>query len=203
MPKVREESTTRGRKTSTSVEPMLSDAEVESRLQVTRVEPGHLLQGADTARNYVDTAYADFVRSVVGALDIHGSTKDVRQFIDHHFLSREIDLVRSFRINQPERELSHLCAREGLEAPVTRLIAETGRRSNSAVFIAGVYSGMDKLGEGQGSSLKEAKYLAASNAMKSWYLFEDRSATLSSHLLEDDFTGTYKPAMVDVGNVIV
>ena len=39
-----------------------------------------------------------------------------------------------------------------------RLLKETGRFSNSPVYVVGVYSGADKLGEGFGSSLKMAEF---------------------------------------------
>lgn len=41
---------------------------------------------------------------------------------------------------------------------VCRLLKETGRLSNSPVFVVGIYSGADKLGEGFGSSLRMAEY---------------------------------------------
>jgi len=40
------------------------------------------------------------------------------------------------------------------------------------VFVVGVYSGREKLGEGQGQSLKEAKVRANTNALRAWYLYE-------------------------------
>lgn len=39
-----------------------------------------------------------------------------------------------------------------------RLLKETGRFSNSPIFVVGIYSGADKLGEAFGSSLKMAEY---------------------------------------------
>jgi large subunit ribosomal protein L44 len=42
-----------------------------------------------------------------------------------------------------------------------RLLKETGRFSNSPLFVVGIYSGLDKLGEGFGSSLKMAEYRAS------------------------------------------
>ena len=39
-----------------------------------------------------------------------------------------------------------------------RLLKETGRFSNSPVFVVGIFSGADKLGEGFGSSLKMAEF---------------------------------------------
>ena len=39
-----------------------------------------------------------------------------------------------------------------------RLLKETGRLSISPVFVVGIYSGGEKLGEGFGSSLKIAEF---------------------------------------------
>jgi large subunit ribosomal protein L44 len=44
------------------------------------------------------------------------------------------------------------------ESVAFRLLKETGRFSNSPVFVVGVYSGAEQLGEGFGSSLKMAEY---------------------------------------------
>jgi large subunit ribosomal protein L44 len=51
-----------------------------------------------------------------------------------------------------------------------RLLKETGRFSNSPVFVVGIYSGSDKLGEGFGASLRMAEYRAAEDALLSVYL---------------------------------
>jgi len=39
-----------------------------------------------------------------------------------------------------------------------RLLRESGRASNSPIYVVGIFSGVDKLGEGFGSSLKMAEY---------------------------------------------
>jgi dsRNA-specific ribonuclease len=39
-----------------------------------------------------------------------------------------------------------------------RLLRESGRTSNSPIYVVGIFSGIDKLGEGFGSSLKMAEY---------------------------------------------
>jgi len=41
---------------------------------------------------------------------------------------------------------------------VYRLLRETGRLSSTPIFVVGVFTGKDKLGEGFGSSLKMAEY---------------------------------------------
>lgn len=175
----------------------------DAKLQMRRVPKGQTKEVVNGAK-YQDEAYANFVRSVIGAVHIHAGPQGVRQFIDHHILSRDLDILRSFRVSEPGRELSHLCLREGLDRPTTRLIAESGRRTNSPVFVQAVYTGQEKLSEGQGASLKESKFIAESNALKSWLMFEDRQATLSSTRLENDSQAlAFKPAMVDTGDIIV
>ncbi|KAG5440291.1 hypothetical protein PCANB_001861 [Pneumocystis canis] len=127
---------------------------------------------------------------------------DVRVFIDNHIISRHISMPSLFSFEQPTRELSVLCSRQKLESPVSRLIAETGRHSISPLFIVGVYSGNEKLGEGYGSSLKEAKHTASIDALKAWYLYESRDFDRPSKTLEND-KEMYIPVHIDCGEVIV
>lgn len=143
------------------------------------------------------SAYALAVRSIIGG--IYTSTKsesETKKFIYDHILSRKLDISTMFEFEQPTRELSKLCTREGLEKPVARLLAENGRNSNSPIFVVGVFSGNNKLGESYGSSLKEAKIRASVNALKSWYLYKPLNVTVPS----DE---NYKPSIVDHGIVIV
>lgn len=143
------------------------------------------------------TAYALAVRSIIGG--IFTSTKSeetTKKFIYDHILSRKLDVSKMFEFEQPTRELSKLCQREGLEKPVARLLAENGRNSNSAIYVIGVFSGEHKLGESYGASLKEAKIRASVNALKNWYLYKPVDATVPSDK-------NYKPTIVDHGIVVV
>ena len=47
-----------------------------------------------------------------------------------------------------------------------RLLKETGRFSNSPVFVVGIFSGADQLGEGFGASLRMAEYRVRSSRPK-------------------------------------
>lgn len=121
-------------------------------------------RGAENEQNQgqvqtVPLAYAKMVRAVVAGLQLHSGDKAAREFIDKHLLSRQLDLHKTFTVNEPQRELGFLCGRLGIERPITRLLAETGRKTNSPVFVVGVYSGQEQLGEGQASSLREAEFL--------------------------------------------
>lgn len=107
-----------------------------------------------------------------------------------------------FDFEQPARELARLCSREGFEAPVARMVAETGRRSRNAVFVVGVYSGAEKMGEGHGGSLDEARIRAAVNALKGWYLYSPLEKDLPSKTAEDR-DAKFRPAYIDPGEVVV
>jgi len=101
--------------------------------------------------------------------------------------------------------VSRLCAREGFDPPVARLESETGRTSRSPVFIVGVYSGEDKLGEGAGSSLNEARVRASAQALRSWYLYSPPrdDVRLPSRQADLQKQGKkWKPQMVDFGEII-
>ncbi|CAN6617890.1 large ribosomal subunit protein mL44 [Trichomonascus vanleenenianus] len=153
------------------------------------------------AENTVDAnaAMASFLRALVAGIYAHEGLEKARQFI-HNYIIRphKVDMAALLAFEQPTRELAVLCAREGLDRPVSRLVAESGRYSKAPVFVVGVFSGDSKLGEGQGASLQEARTRAAVNALKAWYLYSPVDAQLPS----DDANG-YKPAHIDQGVVIV
>jgi large subunit ribosomal protein L44 len=83
------------------------------------------------------------------------------------------------KFQDPKRALMETVTKFGRERPKSRLLKETGRFSNSPIFVVGIYSGADKLGEGFGSSLKMAEYRAAEDALHRLYL-----TRTPSHLLQ-------------------
>lgn len=122
-------------------------------------------------------AYASVVRAIVGGIYTHCGEEATKSFIQSHILSRKVPLQEMFQFNKPTRELARVCEKLGLEDPLQiRLIAETGRLSSHAIFIAGAFVGAEKLGEGVGSSLNEAKTRAVVNALISYYLYSPISA---------------------------
>lgn len=152
----------------------------------------------------LDRAQASFARAVVGAVYMHCGRLAAKSFVTDHFLSRQLAVSSLFDFREPTRDLSRLCAREGFEGPVARLISETGRHSRHPVFVVGVYSGDDKLGEAAGSSLDEARTKAAVAALKSWYLYSPLEVRLPSDTEEGGQKARlWKAAMIDGGEVIV
>ncbi|KAH9870980.1 hypothetical protein J1614_006554 [Plenodomus biglobosus] len=151
----------------------------------------------------LEEAAQSFVRALIGALHVHLGSPLVKRFFRDHFLSRHLDISTLFDFRTPTRDLSRLCAREGFESPVARLISETGRLSRHPVFVVGVYSGKDKLGEGAGSSLDEARTRAAAAALKAWYLYKPVQVTVPSSAEGELDTSKWRPNYVDCGEVIV
>ncbi|KAJ4351054.1 54S ribosomal protein L3 mitochondrial [Ascochyta clinopodiicola] len=151
----------------------------------------------------MEEAAQSFVRALVGALHLQLGAPLVKRFFRGHFTSRHLDISTLFDFRTPTRDLSKLCAREGFEAPVARLISETGRLSRHPVFIVGVYSGKDKLGEGAGSSLDEARTRAAAAALKAWYLYQPVDVTVPSSTEGELDTSKWRPNLIDCGEVIV
>lgn len=149
-----------------------------------------------------DEAHANAVRAVVGAVYAHGGREAVRSFVRAHVLSRQLDLESLFRFKLPTRELTYLCARENFEPPVARLESETGRQSRTPVFVVGIYSGTDKLGEGAAASLDRARQKAAMNALKAWYLYSPgENVRVPSDMLLEGAT-PWEAAHVDIGEIL-
>lgn len=149
-----------------------------------------------------ELASATFVRAVMGAIYLHAGRQAAKRFFEQHFLSRHLNVSELFNFSQPARDLARLCARENFERPVAKVISETGRKSRHPVFVVGIFSGQDKLGEGAGASLLEGRERAALAALKGWYLYSPLNVRVPSSM-EEEGAAPWTPAYVDVGEVIV
>ncbi len=148
----------------------------------------------------LDTASTRFVRALIAAIYLHAGKKAAYNFFKAHILSRHLDVSKLFEFRQPTRDLSKLCAREGFESPVARMLSETGRKSRTPVFVVGVFAGKDKLGEGSGGSMDEARIRAAISALKGWYLYSPLEVKVPS---QAEAGKEWEPVLVDGGEVIV
>lgn len=151
-----------------------------------------------------EEAYAGFVKAVVGAIQLHGGREEAKAFVKAHILSRHLAIASLFQFQEPVRELSRLCAREGFEHPVARILSETGRLSRHPVFVVGIFSGKDKLGEGSGASLQEARTRAAVATLKAWYLYSPGKDVRVPSDMEDETVNPveWEPVHIDMGEVI-
>jgi dsRNA-specific ribonuclease len=150
-------------------------------------------------------AYASFVRALVGSIYLHAGRKTATDFIRSHILSRHLEISKLFEFKQATRDLSRLCARENFEYPVARLLSETGRKSRSPVYVVGIFSGTEKLGEAAGSSLNEARTRAAIAALKAWYLYSPSAGhptRVPSDVENSQGKGEWEPVHIDLGEVV-
>lgn len=146
--------------------------------------------------------HGTFVRALVGAIYAHAGREAARSFVKSHILSRQLDLAQLFNFKAPIRELARLCAREEFEPPVARLLSETGRLSRTPVYVVGIFSGNDKLGEGTASNLGFARQKAAMNALKAWYLYSPgEDVRVPSDMLVTTTT-PWDPVYIDIGEVL-
>ncbi|KAJ5291620.1 hypothetical protein N7478_000871 [Penicillium angulare] len=148
-----------------------------------------------------ELARATSVRALMGAIYLHAGRPAAKLFFEQHFLSRSLNISQLFNFSQPARDLTRLCARENFEKPVAKIISETGRLSRHPVFVVGIFSGQDKLGEGAGASLLEARERAALAALKGWYLYSPLNVRVPSSM-EEEGAAPWNPAHVDLGEVI-
>lgn len=156
----------------------------------------------DLAGLPTEEAYANFVRAVVGSIFLHVGRESAKTFVKQHVLSRHLDLSSLFQFKEPVKELARLCAREEFEYPVARILSETGRLSRSPVFVVGIFSGTDKLGEGSGASLPEARVRAGVAALKAWYLYSPgKDARVPSEMEKPD-AKPWEPVHIDIGEIV-
>ncbi|KAJ6444259.1 mitochondrial 54S ribosomal protein YmL3 [Purpureocillium lavendulum] len=158
--------------------------------------------GPESSQHLQDEAFASFVRAVVGSIYAHCGREAAKAFVTSNILSRQVDPAALFEFKLPTRELAMLCAREGFEAPLARLESETGRLSRTPVYVVGIYSGKEKLGEGAGPSLDIARRKASMAALKAWYLYSPGDKVrVPSDMLEEG-AKPWRAPHIDIGEII-
>ncbi|KAG8982648.1 hypothetical protein FRB90_006655, partial [Tulasnella sp. 427] len=138
-------------------------------------------------------AYASAVRSIVALTYQHLSIGHARDLVHKYFLSREVDLRPLIKFRNPTQALQETVKTFGREKPVSRLLKETGRYSISPMYVVGVYSGADKLGEGFGSSLRMAEFRASEDALRRLYLTKTPPHLLSLPTSTFESTASSEP----------
>ncbi|KAJ3053499.1 hypothetical protein HK097_004137 [Rhizophlyctis rosea] len=127
-------------------------------------------------------ASARVLQALIGALHQEKGAEAARHFIHAHFLSRRIEPANHFTSDKPGRDLNFLQLSKGHPKPIPRLLAETGRDSNYSMFLVGYYSGLVKISEGHGTSMKMADFRAAMDGLRKHFLEEERDIKLPSDI---------------------
>ncbi|TDL23781.1 ribonuclease III [Rickenella mellea] len=142
----------------------------------------------------LEGALSTIPRALTALVYQNRSLPHARKFVHAFFLSREVDLRPLLKFSDPKTALARTVSKFERERPISRILKETGRRTNSPIFVVGVYSGVDKLGEGFGSSLKMAEFRAAEDALHRLYLTRTppHLLTLPSHIFPEGRGSVFK-----------
>ena len=70
------------------------------------------------------------------------------------------------------------------------------------MYVVGIYSGKEKLGEGSGPTLDIARRKASMESLKAWYLYSPgNKVRVPSDMLDED-AAPWKPPHIDPGEII-
>ncbi|KAJ1979648.1 54S ribosomal protein L3 mitochondrial [Dimargaris cristalligena] len=130
----------------------------------------------------LDLVTGKAVTAIVGALYENEGAAAAKRFIHAFLLSRSFDVTTAMKFEKPRTMLTMLARKKEMEYPVARLLKETGRLTNSPVFIVGMFSDFKKIGEGFGSSLKMAEHRACKDALIRYFMKEIKDYELPSDI---------------------
>lgn len=111
-----------------------------------------------------ETMIADLFEAIVGAIYLDGGFDKVRSFFLHNF-TKDIESLLLMPSKNAKAELQDYAQRRYAEAPHYEVIEEWGL-PHAKNFRVAVLIQKEKVGEGRGSSKKEAEKQAAAEALK-------------------------------------
>ncbi|MBS0607240.1 MAG: ribonuclease III [Verrucomicrobia bacterium] len=111
-----------------------------------------------------DTILADLFEAMIGAIFLDGGLDAVKQFFFGHF-SDEIAQLLSEPLRNWKAELQDYSQKKYQKPPIYKVLKEVGP-DHSKVFHVVALIDEQQVGEGIGSSKKEAEQAAAENALK-------------------------------------
>ena len=120
--------------------------------------------------------------AVIGLLYENQGGKAARSFV-HNFIISQLankDISELIKLQHPRFLLHGVLKSKGKPRPISRLIKESGRATHFPSFVVGVYSGVELLGEGCGTSLKRAEREAMLAALRTHFQRELANVVLPS-----------------------
>ena len=153
--------------------------ELASHLGITQLIQTTKILGDPSNVSIIRTAFY----AVVGLLYENQGGKAARSFVHDFVISQLVskDLGELIKLQHPRFMLHAILRSKGKHRPTSRLIKESGRATHFPSFMVGVYSGVELLGEGCGTSLKRAEREAMLAALRTHFQTE-----LSNVLLPSD-----------------
>jgi dsRNA-specific ribonuclease len=140
-----------------------------------------------TAQRERDEAWV--IKSVFGVIRKHFGSRTLRAFLDARLFSAQFDMSTVYQCPHPLIELTEWLQKKASNIhPEFRLVKESGRLSDSAMFIVSVHSPVDgvKLGEAHGPSIMVAQERACLDALRSIHLLPSTVLSRPSDSLSSD-----------------
>jgi ribonuclease-3 len=126
-----------------------------------------------------ETILADLFEALIGAIYLDGGMKEAERFFWNHF-KEEIIQILAHPARNWKAELQDYSQKKYQKPPVYRVLKEEGP-DHSKLFVVGAYLEDKEVGQGQGSSKKEAEQSAAKDALE-----KIKPTALGEDLFSDD-----------------
>ncbi len=110
-----------------------------------------------------ETIFADLFEAIVGAIYLDGGIESARRFFFSHF-QQDLEEALKKPMRNWKAELQDYSQKKYQRPPVYKVVRESGP-DHSKIFEVAAYIGDQIVGEGKGSSKKEAEQDAAENAL--------------------------------------
>lgn len=111
-----------------------------------------------------DTILADLFEALIGAIFLDGGLDEVKRFFFGHF-SEEISELLSAPLRNWKAELQDYSQKKHQKPPMYKVLKEVGPDHSKMFYVIALID-EQQVGEGTGSSKKEAEQVAAENALK-------------------------------------
>ncbi len=111
-----------------------------------------------------DTILADLFEALIGAIFLDGGLDEVKRFFFGHF-SEEIAQLLSAPLRNWKAELQDYSQKKHQKPPMYKVLKEVGPDHSKMFYVIALID-EQQVGEGMGSSKKEAEQAAAENALK-------------------------------------
>ncbi|KAF3362835.1 Ribonuclease 3 [Chlamydiales bacterium STE3] len=111
-----------------------------------------------------ESILADLFEAIIGAIYLDGGLEASRAFIFNNFFP-EIDSILKTPLRNWKALLQDYCQKKHQQPPDYKILDETGP-DHSKIFLVAVALNEEVLGQGHGSSKKEAQQAAAQDALK-------------------------------------
>lgn len=134
-------------------------------------------------RSNITQVLSETFLALLGLCYEEAGLAQTRTFLDAFLFSATFDTKLLCKPKYPIVTLARALRAQGRPQPTFRLLHESGRTSNSSMFVIGAFSENELLAEGYGASINLAEHRAAIEALRAMYLVDRPKAPRPSDAL--------------------